>query len=72
MEDDSREQARPVILRAMDARIYDWNSPTAIEQAIELKLNRSDLPAPVLERLEAVQTSIEQMRRECKRLSIFA
>ena len=62
----------PVILRVMDARIYDWNSPTAIEQAIELKLNRSELPAPVLERLQAVQTSIEQMRQECKRLSIFS
>ena len=54
----------------MEEVTYDWNHPTGAELEIERKL-RSDLPEPVVVRLEAVRSSIAQMRLECKALSIF-
>jgi hypothetical protein len=56
----------------MTAQVLDWNQPTAIEVAIERKLEVSELPPASLERLRAVRSSIEQMRRDCKRLAVFA
>jgi hypothetical protein len=56
----------------MDARIYDWDQPTNIEQSIERKLDHADLPEAALARLQEVRTSIEQMREDCKRLAIFS
>ncbi len=56
----------------MDARIYDWDQPTNIEQAIERKLDHGDLPQAALARLQEVRSSIEQMREDCKRLAIFS
>ena len=43
----------------MTAQVLDWNQPTAIEVAIERKLEVSELPPASLERLRAVRSSIE-------------
>jgi hypothetical protein len=55
----------------MDARVYDWSRPTGVEEDIQRRLHSSDLPEPSVERLEEIQSSIEQMRREVKALATF-
>ena len=58
-------------LLEMTPRVMDWNQPTAIEVAIEHKLEVSELPPASLQRLREVRSSIEQMRRDLKRLAVF-
>jgi len=72
LEFEGGERAAPATLLSMDSRVYDWNEPTAVEVAIGRKLEVSELPPASLERLREVRTSIEQMRRDCKRLAVFA
>lgn len=61
-----------LMLRGMEARVYDWNHPTGAEVEIERKLAHGTLPLTSLERLEEVRSSIAQMRLDCKRLAMFA